>query len=53
MSDNAPEQLLLVPDETAEKREKLETVIDEIKNRYGEDKIKPAGIMKNDIGIDE
>ena len=53
VSDNAPEQLLLVPDETAEKREKLETVIDEIKNRYGEDKIKPAGIMKNDIGIDE
>lgn len=53
VSDNAPEQLLLVPDDATEKREKLETVIDEIKNRYGEDKIKPAGIMKNDIGIDE
>ena len=53
VSDNAPDQMLLVPDETAEKREKLETVIDEIKNRYGEDKIKPAGIMKNDIGIDK
>ncbi|MDR1439394.1 MAG: DNA polymerase IV [Clostridiales bacterium] len=36
-----------------ERREALERSLDELRRRYGKSVIKPASILKNDIGIDE
>lgn len=53
-SDDA-EQLSLFPGEdkslSREKRERLETTMDNIRSRYGRGIITPAGVIGNDLGI--
>ena len=53
VDDYTPEQLSLVFDEESDKRENLEKTLDLIREKYGNDKIFPAGIINNDIGISE
>jgi DNA polymerase-4 len=35
------------------RREALERSVDALRQRYGKSVIKPASVLKNDIGIDE
>ena len=38
---------------TREKRERLETAMDRIRERYGKGSLRPAGVIGNDLGLEE
>ena len=54
VGDEYNEQLSLfdVPSE-GDRQESLERSIDKLKQKYGQGIIKPASVLKNDLGIDE
>ena len=55
-ADGAGEQISLFPQENAEKlerQEQLERTLDHIRGKFGHDSVSVAGILKNDLGIDD
>lgn len=55
-ADGTGEQISLFPEENAaelEKQEHLERTLDHIRGKFGHDSVAVAGILKNDLGIDD
>lgn len=54
IDENESEQLTLFGgDKSGEKREALDNSTDKLKKKYGRTVVKPAAVLKNDLGIDE